>query len=81
MIFHWLDLTIAFVHVYNNELLRSLENPHPVGDELPRLPKMLAELTVTRGGCSTSLSRAVHQALLPFHNIQISYPPIRGDLF
>jgi hypothetical protein len=22
--------------VYNNELLRSLENPHPIGDDLPR---------------------------------------------
>jgi hypothetical protein len=28
--------------VYNNELLRSLENPHPIGDDLPRLPVSIA---------------------------------------
>ena len=33
--FHWLDLTIAFVF-HNNELLRSLGNPYPIGDDLPR---------------------------------------------
>jgi hypothetical protein len=33
--FHWLDLTIAFVF-RTMTLLRSLENPHPIGDDLPR---------------------------------------------
>ena len=33
--FHWLDLTIAFVF-RAMALLRSLENPHPIGDDLPR---------------------------------------------
>ena len=33
--FHWLDLTIAFVF-RTMTLLRSLENLHPIGADLPR---------------------------------------------